>query len=57
MEMEPKTAIAMCVEAHRRLLATALDIDDEIARRPSRLLGWLTGRATGTDGMELRPWM
>jgi Mycothiol maleylpyruvate isomerase N-terminal domain len=43
MEMEPKIAIALCGDAHRRLLATAIHVDDEIARRPSRLPGWTVG--------------
>jgi maleylpyruvate isomerase len=43
MEMEPEIAIALCVDAHRRLMATAQRVDDAIARRPSRLPGWTVG--------------
>ena len=43
MEMEPHSAIALCVEAHRRLWATALLVDDEVVRQPSQLPGWTIG--------------
>ena len=43
VEPEPSLAIGLSKTAHRRLFATAARIDDETARRPSRLPGWTVG--------------
>ncbi|MFZ0919576.1 MAG: maleylpyruvate isomerase family mycothiol-dependent enzyme [Candidatus Dormiibacterota bacterium] len=57
--MEPEIAIALCVDAHRRLMATATHVDDATARRPSRLPGWtvahvVTHLARNADGHARR---
>lgn len=54
--MNGSSVIAACRAAHERLLATVSDVDDEIARRPSRLPGWsvghvLTHLARNAEGM------
>ena len=53
--MEPREAIALCADGHRRLLARLEGGDDSTARRPSRLPGWsvghvLTHLARNADG-------
>lgn len=59
MEMKPNDAIAACSAAHQRLLTTLAGIDDQTARRSSRLPGWsvghlLTHLARNADGHALR---
>jgi maleylpyruvate isomerase len=51
--------IAACRAAHGRLLATVAELDDEVARRPSRLPGWTVGHvlthvARNADGHRRR---
>lgn len=41
--MNTSSAIAACRAAHERLLATVSRVDDEVARRASRLPGWSVG--------------
>ena len=41
--MNTPSAIVACRAAHERLLATASGVDDETARRPSKLPGWSVG--------------
>jgi maleylpyruvate isomerase len=41
--MVPTEDIQACADAHARLLERVRDLDDEIARRPSRLPGWSVG--------------
>ncbi|MFL6142887.1 MAG: maleylpyruvate isomerase N-terminal domain-containing protein [Labedaea sp.] len=58
-EVTPDAAIAACVAAHRRVIATAEGIDDATARRPSRLPDWTVGHvlthiARNADGHTLR---
>lgn len=55
MEPEPSVAIAACRSAHERLLTTGATVDDQTARRSSRLPGWsvghvLTHLARNADG-------
>lgn len=58
-EPSPAAAIALCRAAHERIIATAASIDDEIARRPSRLPNWTVGHvlthvARNADGHTRR---
>jgi maleylpyruvate isomerase len=58
-DVTPDAAIAACVAAHRRVIATAEGIDDDTARRPSRLPDWTVGHvlthiARNADGHALR---
>ncbi len=55
MEPEPSAAITACRSAHERLRSTVSGIDDQTARRSSRLPGWsvghvLTHLARNADG-------
>jgi maleylpyruvate isomerase len=43
MDLEPRVAIALCEQSHRRLLAAARRVTDGNARQPSRLPGWTVG--------------
>lgn len=59
VEPEPEVAIVWSREAHRRLRATVLAIDDAAVRHPSRLPGWTIGHvlthiARNADGHTRR---
>jgi maleylpyruvate isomerase len=58
-EPDPDAAIVACRSAHERVLATVTTIDDDTARRPSRLPGWTVGHvlthlARNADGHTRR---
>jgi maleylpyruvate isomerase len=59
VNLEPADAIALCKAAHERLFATASNVDDETARKPSLLPGWTVGHvlthvARNADGHTRR---
>jgi maleylpyruvate isomerase len=59
MTTDPGTAVAACQAAHERLLTTASRVNDEIARRASRLPDWTVGHvlthlARNADGHARR---
>jgi maleylpyruvate isomerase len=59
MEISTVTAIGLCRQAHERLFAGLAGLDDETARRPSRLPDWTVGHvlthlARNADGHTQR---
>jgi maleylpyruvate isomerase len=58
-EAEAASGIELCLDAHRRVIATANGLDEEAVRRPSILPGWsvghvLTHLARNADGHTRR---
>src|SRR5919197_912033 len=59
MDLEPRTAIALCKAAHQRLLVTAAVINDQTVGKLSLLPGWTVGHvlthiARNADGHSRR---